>query len=128
MKRGGQVVGSLIGNFEAVDKALYNMENAAGSADREMSVIQDSIDYKLNALKQTWVGVAQDLIDRGVAGGIIDFLTTISELIKGITSSSEGLKIAFAGISSVLMSRKGIGKRKNSSGDLMYRAHPIKVA
>lgn len=57
------------------------MEKSAGNADAEMSIVEESIDYKLNALKQTWVGTAQALIDRGTIGDIVDGFTTISEAI-----------------------------------------------
>ena len=89
-KRGGQVVGGLLTNFNAVEKALKEMENAAGSADAEMEIIQESIDYKLNALKETWVGVAQTLIDRGTIGQIVDGFTRISEAI-GLVVEKAGL-------------------------------------
>lgn len=42
-KRQGQIVAATINNFEAVEKALDNMANSAGSADREMSVIMDKL-------------------------------------------------------------------------------------
>ena len=80
-KRGGQVVAGLLSNFDAAEKALREMEGAAGSADAEMGIIQESIDYKLNALKETWVGTAQAMIDRGDFGTIIDGLTKLSEAI-----------------------------------------------
>lgn len=80
-KRGGQVIGSLLINFEAAEKALKEMEQAAGAADAEMSIIEESIDYKINALKETWVGNAQEIIERGDLGTIIDGLTKLSEAI-----------------------------------------------
>lgn len=57
------------------------MENAAGSADKEMEVIRDSIDFKLNALKETWVGIWQDILSTSVVGGVVDFLTKLSQII-----------------------------------------------
>lgn len=80
-KRGGQVVAGLLSNFDAAEKALREMENAAGSADAEMSIVEESIDYKLNKLEQTWVGTAQAIIDRGDFGKAIDALTKLSEAI-----------------------------------------------
>lgn len=80
-KRGGQVVAGLLSNFDAAEKAIKEMEGAAGSADAEMGIIQESIDYKLNALKETWVGTAQDMLDRGDFGKIIDVLTKLSDVI-----------------------------------------------
>lgn len=85
-KRGASVGAAILGNFDAVEGALKTMENSAGSADREMEIIEQSIEYKLNHLKETWVGVAQDLIDRGDIGKLIDGLTGISEILSKITS------------------------------------------
>jgi TP901 family phage tail tape measure protein len=89
-KRGGQVVAGLLTNFEAADKALKEMEQAAGSADAEMSIIEESIEYKVNALKQTWVGVAQDLLKRDDFGKLVDGLTKLSEAI-GFVVEKAGL-------------------------------------
>ena len=72
---------SLIKNFSAVEKALQEMDQSAGSSDREMQVVESSLEYKLNSLKETWVGTAQSIIDRGDLGIVIDGLTKISEVL-----------------------------------------------
>lgn len=89
-KTGAQAGAAIITNFDAVRDALEAMENSAGSADREMSTIEQSIDYKINSLKQTWVGTVQQMIDRGDFGNIIDGLTKLSEGI-GFLISNLGL-------------------------------------
>lgn len=66
------------------------MEQAAGSADAEMSIIEESIDYKLNALKETWVGNAQQMLNREDFSAIIDALTKLSEAI-GFVVEKAGL-------------------------------------
>ena len=80
-KRGGQVVAGLLSNFDAAEKALREMEGAAGSADAEMSIVEESIDFKLNKLQQTWVSTIQNIVDRGYLGTAIDGLTKLSEAI-----------------------------------------------
>ena len=80
-KRGASVGSAIIGNFDAVRDALKEMEGAAGAADAEIGIIQESIDYKLNTLKETWVGTAQAIVDRGDLGTAIDGLTKLSEAI-----------------------------------------------
>ena len=82
------------------------MENAAGSADAEMSIIQDSIEYKLNALKQTWTGVLTDVISRDSFKGTVDNLTSISEALGGVISKIGLLKTAIIGIGTVIGSQK----------------------
>lgn len=109
-KRGGQVVSGLLTNFDAAEKAIKEMEGAAGSADAEMGIIQESIDYKLNALKETWVGTAQEMLDRGDFGKVIDVLTKLSEAIGWVIDNAGLLGTigigagAFAGF-------KNVGKR-----------------
>lgn len=89
-KRGASVGSALIKNFDSVERALKEMENAGGSADKEMTIIQESLSYKMNEFKQTWVGTIQTLIDRGDLGRLIDNLTKISEVI-GLVVNELGL-------------------------------------
>ena len=103
-KRGGQVLAGVLEpeNFKEVERALQEMQNAAGSADQEMSIIEESIDYKLNRLKETWVGFVQDLIDRGTLGELVDNLTRISEIIIEIVDNLGPLGTFLGGLSAYL--------------------------
>lgn len=76
-----QAGAALIQNFEAVDKAIAEMGESAGSSDKEMEAVESSLSYKINALKETWVGCVQDMIDRGDLGTIVTGLTKVSEAI-----------------------------------------------
>lgn len=105
-KRGGQVIAGILQDFDRVDYALEQMENAAGSADKEMEVIQDSIEYKLNAFKQEWVGIVQTFIDRGYLGIIIDGFTKLSEVIGKITDISPILTTSIAAFSGFSLVKK----------------------
>jgi hypothetical protein len=64
------------------------MEESAGSADAEMSVVEKSISFKINALQQEWVGMAQSLIDRGDLGTVIDTLTKLSEALGWVVDKA----------------------------------------
>ena len=99
---------ALIQNFKGVDKALQEIEESSGSADKEMSTIESSLSYKINALKETWVGAVQDMVDRGDLGNIITALTKLSEGITFVTSNLGLLKTAALGISAAL-SIKNVG-------------------
>lgn len=107
-KRGGQVVAGLLSNFSAAEKAMKEMDQAAGSSDAEMSIIQESLEYKINALKETWVGTVQDILDRGDIGTIVDGLTKISKAIGFVTSNLGLLKTAALGVAGYL-SFKNVG-------------------
>ena len=76
-----QAGAALIQNFKGVEKALDVMDNVAGSADKEMETAKQSITYKLNELKQTWVGTVQDIANRDDLGKIVDGLTDLSSAI-----------------------------------------------
>lgn len=86
-KRQGQILAATINNFSAAEKAMENMANSAGSADKEMNVIVDSLDYKLNRLKETWgTGIAQNLFEREDMKSLLDFLTKLGEGFDALTS------------------------------------------
>ena len=72
---------AIIQNFDQVRAAIEAMDESAGSSEAEMSAIESSLSYKINALKETWVGCVQDMIDRGDLGTIVTGLTKVSEAI-----------------------------------------------
>ena len=53
------------------------MANSAGNAEAKMTVIMDSLDYKLNKNKETWTGVSQNLFQRNDMNSIVDAFTSI---------------------------------------------------
>ncbi len=110
-KRGGQVVAGLLSNFDAAEKALREMEGAAGSADAEMSIIEESIDFKLNKLQQTWVDTIQNIVNRGDLGTAIDGLTKLSEAIGWVIDKAGMLGTIGIG-AGLLASFKGAGRVK----------------
>ena len=108
-KRNGQAVAAALSNFDAVEKSLETMSKSAGNAEAEMSVIADSIDYKLNRLKETGVGIAQDLFQRDSTKNMVDNLTTILELIGKLTKSIGGLGTALTAIMGYKGFKSGFG-------------------
>ena len=83
-KRGASVGSAILKNYDQVKNALAEMENAAGAADAEMEIIKQSISYKLNELKETWVGIIQQMIERGDINKVIDALIKLSEAIGDV--------------------------------------------
>lgn len=83
------------------------MDESAGSSDKEMETIEQSLEYRINALKETWVGTIQQMVDRGDLGTIVDGLTKLSEGIGfvidklGILGSIGLVAGIFAGIKNV---------------------------
>ena len=74
-----------IRNWSAVEEAMKNMAGSMGSADREMEIIENSLDFRLNRLKETGVGIAQNLFQRDDMKGVVDFATAFLEIIDKIT-------------------------------------------
>lgn len=110
-KNRASVGAAILNNFSAAEKAMDTMANSAGSAEKEMSVITQSLTYKLNALKETGVGVAQNLFTRSDMGHVIDGLTSIMKVVDFVTDKLGLFKTAALGITAAL-SFKNIGRDK----------------
>ena len=106
-----QAGAALIQNYKGVTKAIEEMDQSAGSSDREMSTIESSLEYRINSLKETWVGTVQQMIDRGDIGKVVDALTKISEAIGFVVDNLGLLKTAALGITAAL-SIKNVGRDK----------------
>lgn len=102
---------AIIQNFNQVRAAIEAMDESAGSSDKEMETIEQSLEYRINALKETWVGAIQQMVDRGDLGTIVDGLTKLSEGIGFVTSNLGLLKTAALGITGVL-AFKNVGRDK----------------
>ena len=84
-KRQGQIVAATIKNFSAAQKAMDNMANSAGDADKEMGVIQQSLEYKVNAMKESGVGIAQNLFKKDDMKAVVDVVTSVLSIIDALT-------------------------------------------
>lgn len=93
---------ALIQNFQAVDKALAEMNQSIGSSDREMETVQQSLTYKLNELKETWVGIVQQTVKRGDISNILSVLTGISNVLGVIINKIGVGKTLLAGVSAFI--------------------------
>jgi TP901 family phage tail tape measure protein len=110
-KQRAQVGAAIISNFKQAEKAMDAMAGSAGSASKELARAQDSIVFKLNALKETWVGVAQNLYDTRTIKNVIDLLTGMSGVIQTITKSLGTLGTVSAGVLGVQFIRS-VGRPK----------------
>ncbi len=86
-KRQGQVGSAILSNFESAESAIEKMADATGNADAEMEKITQSLEYKLNALKETWVGVAQNLFQTDDLKIAVAGLSAFSAAIDNLTQS-----------------------------------------
>lgn len=75
------------------------MSESAGAADREMDIITNSLEYKINALKETMTGIWQNLFQREDMGVLVDGLTSILGVIDAVTEKIGLFGTALAGLS-----------------------------
>lgn len=94
---------------------MGEIEQSAGSADKEMGIIEESFDYKINALKETWVGFLTELADRGALANIIDTLTKLSEVLTDLLSKKGAIAGLFSIITGAIATKKNVGGLKNTS-------------
>lgn len=97
-KRGGQAIAAVLSNFDTVESSLESMQNSAGNAMKEMETIEQSLEYRLNALKETTVGTFQEMLSQDDAKRIIDFLTVLLELLGSVTGGLGLFGTAIAGV------------------------------
>lgn len=124
-KRQLQIVAASISNFKAAEKALDDMANSAGSAEAELATYQESAEYALNELKETFTSFAQNTITRDFLKDLINSGTKLIEtfsdaapvfkpllsLIGGVTKAAAGLVDTMGLLPAVLagLSLKNIG-------------------
>lgn len=119
-KRQGQIGAAILSNFEQAQKVIETMENSAGSADREMEKIKNSLEYKLNALKETWVGVAQNLFQTDDLKVVVDALTAISGAIDTLTEH-----LGLFGSVGLITAISLVFKFKSAMGSLQTTVLPV---
>lgn len=97
-KQRAQVGAAIISNFESAESAIEKMQNSAGNAMQEMEKVYDSIEYRLNKLHETWVGVAQNLIQTDQFKFVVDVFTSIANVIDGVTGTLGLFGTAFSAV------------------------------
>lgn len=110
-KNQAQAGAAIIQNYEAITASIEAMNNAAGSSDREMSIVMDSLDFKLNRLSETGTSVAQNLFKKDDMKTIVDSLTLIVEVVDLLTSKIGLLGSIGAGVG-IFAGFKNVGKPK----------------
>ena len=107
---------SILDNFKQAENAVETMKDSAGSAMKEMEVIYDSLDYKINAFKQTIVGIAQETITQDFLKSVVDngtemlqtfesagnVIRPVFSLISGLISLVADLSKAFGGLDKIV--------------------------
>lgn len=97
-KTRAQIGASIISNFSQAEAAIKTMSESAGAADREMDIITNSLEYKLNAIRETFTGIWQNLFNREDLGNLLDFVQPLLNGLDVITEKLGLFKTAIAGL------------------------------
>lgn len=84
-KGNGQAINAVLNDYDTVTASLELMADSAGSAEAQMAVAMDSIDYKLNKVKETGTGIAQNLFGREDIKTVLDVLGSLGNALDWIT-------------------------------------------
>lgn len=101
-KHRANIGAAVLSNFSAAEKAMDDMANSAGSADAELSVAMDSIEYKLNHLSETGTGIAQNLFNTEDMKRVLDFVNLLADGLDKITGFLGLFPTAGAGLGAFL--------------------------
>ena len=87
-KRQAQIGSAILTNFDSANRSLEIMMDSQGNAMREMEIIYDSIEYKINQYKESMVGMYQTVSNTDFMKGVIssgtNFTTMITSIIEKI--------------------------------------------
>lgn len=80
-----QAIGAILGNFDTVTSSMQSMANSAGNAGAEMAVAMDSIEFKMNKIKETGTGIAQNLFGREEIKFVLDVIGSLGDGLDWLT-------------------------------------------
>lgn len=78
---------ALMENYERTMQLVDVAQNSAGKSQKQFAKFSDSVEYKVNKLKNTWEQFRINLVDSSAYGKVIDFATTIAEKFEDIDLS-----------------------------------------
>ena len=97
MKEQAAVFQALMGNYETF-KQIQNEFNQGlhfGSAEKENAAYVDSLEGKLNKLKEVWIDTLMVLADSDSLKGLLDVFISISEGINEFIKAIDGIGVTF---------------------------------
>lgn len=89
---------ALLTNYDQVYNVIETIKGSSGSAEREMSTMMDSINYKANQFKETLVGIAQGLFNQDFMKSMVDSGTRVLTVFEDLTPSISFILEQFAAL------------------------------
>ena len=124
---------ALMENYERTMELVETAQNSAGRSTEQFAKYQDTVEYKLNQLKNSWEQFRTSLIETDVFKTIIEGLTKLVQLLQKFnfkdpfTIFTTGGGIA-ALATSLKTSWKGISKTISAGGDALGEMLGDKIA
>lgn len=105
-KRQGNIVSSLMNNFDIARDALEVSQTSSGSATREHEKYMESLEAKINQLKAAWEDFSQVFMDDGFLKGFVDAGTGILSVLTDIIDTLGVIPTLVATVVAVLSFKK----------------------
>ena len=108
-KHQGNVMSSLMANFDIARDALETSQNSAGSAMAEHAKWSDSLEARLNKLKATWQSLSQSFLSSGFLKGGISAVTGFVDVIDNLVDKFGALPTLISAVAGGLSLFKNQG-------------------
>ena len=97
-KHQGNVMSSLMNNFDIARQALEVSMNSEGSAMEEHEKWMESIEAKVNQLKAAWEGLSNSFLDSGFVKGAVSGLTGLIQVIDTLINKIGAVPTILTGV------------------------------
>lgn len=111
-KRQGNVISSLMSNFDIAREALQTSLNSEGSAIAEHEKWMTSLEAKTLQLKAAWEELSQAFLDDSGLKNLVDTGTTILSILTKIVDTFGSLPTLLAIVAGAMSFKKNIGRCK----------------
>lgn len=108
-KMHGNVMASLMSNFDIARRTLITSMESEGSAQREHEKVMDSIEAKTQSLIAAWQSLSTTVMNSDFIKGGIDFLTSFVGGLENVIDKLGVFPTLIGGISAVMSAKNGIG-------------------
>ena len=108
-KRQGNIIASLMTNFDVAQDALETSLNSSGSAMAEHEKWLQSLEAKLLQLKAAWQGLAQAFMSSDFLKGALDTLIAFVETLTKLIDTIGVIPTLLAGAGLFGLGKKGLG-------------------
>lgn len=97
-KHQGNVMSSLMNNFDIARQALEVSMNSEGSAMEEHEKWMESIEAKVNQLKAAWEGLSNSFLSSGFVKGTVSGLTGLVQILDALINKIGAVPTLLSGV------------------------------